>query len=333
MYFSANVGGANHLYRQRFPDGDPAQLTSSPATEERGIAMAPDGRSLITSVGQSLGSLWIRDSRGERLLPLDGSADSPRVSRDGSRVYCLVQRVGDPAYFGITVVDLASGKSDRILSEFSIADFDISRDDQLVAFTVTPKPQKREIWLAALDRRSPPRKVASDGDQVHFGRGNELVYRSLTGTANVLMRIATDGGGGAVRISDLPIIELGEVSPDGDWAMVAAPSPDGTSGPRTFAIQVHGQSVRQVCPGFCPISWLPDGHAYMPVLDESGATRVIRYQMQPGQVVPDVTSDIAEGSHGTPPLFWDSVAAGPDPSMFVFTRAQQGGNLFRVPLR
>ena len=39
-----------HIWRQRFPDGTPEQLTFGPTSQE-GITMAPDGKSLITSVG------------------------------------------------------------------------------------------------------------------------------------------------------------------------------------------------------------------------------------------------------------------------------------------
>src|SRR5581483_11243506 len=40
MYFSSDFGGAHHNWRQRFPDGEPEQITSGP-TDEEGIAMAP----------------------------------------------------------------------------------------------------------------------------------------------------------------------------------------------------------------------------------------------------------------------------------------------------
>ena len=49
MYLTAKTGGAYHIWRQRFPDGQPEQVTSGP-TEEEGIAMAPDGRSFVTAV-------------------------------------------------------------------------------------------------------------------------------------------------------------------------------------------------------------------------------------------------------------------------------------------
>ena len=56
MYLTSNAGGANHIWRQRFPDGQPEQITSGP-TEEEGIAMAPDGRSFVTAVALQSSSL------------------------------------------------------------------------------------------------------------------------------------------------------------------------------------------------------------------------------------------------------------------------------------
>jgi DNA-binding NarL/FixJ family response regulator len=39
MYFSSSAGGAFHIWRQRFPEGVPDQITSGPS-EEEGIAIA-----------------------------------------------------------------------------------------------------------------------------------------------------------------------------------------------------------------------------------------------------------------------------------------------------
>ena len=50
MYLGIEVQGMNHLWRQRFPKGAPEQITFG-LTEEEGVAVASDGRSLITSIG------------------------------------------------------------------------------------------------------------------------------------------------------------------------------------------------------------------------------------------------------------------------------------------
>ena len=73
MYFSADAGDGFHVWRQRFPDGPPEQVTSGP-TEEEGLAVAPDGKSLITSVGLTQRSVWFHDASGERQISLEGYA-------------------------------------------------------------------------------------------------------------------------------------------------------------------------------------------------------------------------------------------------------------------
>jgi Tol biopolymer transport system component len=69
MYFGAAVGGQRHLWRQRFPNGESEQITFG-AAEEEGVAVAPDGRSLITSVGVRESAVWIHDLKGERAIRL-----------------------------------------------------------------------------------------------------------------------------------------------------------------------------------------------------------------------------------------------------------------------
>lgn len=71
MYFGAEMDGSHHLWRQRFPGGQPEQITSGP-TEEDGVAVAPDGRSLITSIGLQESAVWIHDDRGDRPLSSEG---------------------------------------------------------------------------------------------------------------------------------------------------------------------------------------------------------------------------------------------------------------------
>ena len=91
MYFGVTVGGSSHLWRQRFPDGAPEQITFGPL-EEEGIALAPDGRSLVTSVGTRRSAIWIHDAAGERAIVSEGYAAAPRLSRDGTRVFYLLVR-------------------------------------------------------------------------------------------------------------------------------------------------------------------------------------------------------------------------------------------------
>ena len=63
IYLSTNQGGRYHIWRQRFPEGEPEQVTSGP-TEEEGIAMARDGTSFLTSVGTILDDMDSRRKGG-----------------------------------------------------------------------------------------------------------------------------------------------------------------------------------------------------------------------------------------------------------------------------
>ena len=187
MYFAAVVGGTSHLWRQRFPDGAPEQITFGPL-EEEGIAVAPDGRSLVTSIGMRRSALWIHDAAGERAIVSEGYASAPRVSRDGARVFYLLVRDWWLAAGGwltaaadLRSVDLATGKSDTLLSGQSVTGYAISRDEKEVAFTTTNADGQSQIWLAPLDRRTPPRLIVDAGDQVSFGAPGELIFRSLAG--------------------------------------------------------------------------------------------------------------------------------------------------------
>jgi Tol biopolymer transport system component len=90
MYFTATTGTGVHIWRQRFPDGEPEQVTSGTATEE-GIYFAPDGRSFVTSIGTTQSTLWIHDSRGDRQITSEGYSFMPSLSADGKKLYYLVR--------------------------------------------------------------------------------------------------------------------------------------------------------------------------------------------------------------------------------------------------
>jgi len=88
VYLSTNQGGRFHIWRQRFPKGEPEQVTSGP-TEEEGIAMERDGRSLLTSVGTQDRTVWIHDQKGEHQMSSEGDAFSTTFSEDGTKLFYL----------------------------------------------------------------------------------------------------------------------------------------------------------------------------------------------------------------------------------------------------
>src|ERR1035438_2333540 len=65
MYFVATVEGQSHIWRQRYPNGRPEQITID-LSEYKGLVVEKDGRSIITSVGEHECAIWIHDDAGER---------------------------------------------------------------------------------------------------------------------------------------------------------------------------------------------------------------------------------------------------------------------------
>jgi eukaryotic-like serine/threonine-protein kinase len=125
MYFSAtNWTSGFHLWRQRCPDGEPEQLTFGP-TEQEGIAVAPDGRSVLTSVGLTTGTVWVHDKTGEHQIPFEGSARmtgeqfSSRAifSPDGKQLYFLGKR-NPKDVEELWMADLTSGLAERPVPGF-----------------------------------------------------------------------------------------------------------------------------------------------------------------------------------------------------------------------
>ncbi|MGH9256483.1 MAG: protein kinase domain-containing protein [Vicinamibacterales bacterium] len=343
MYFGAVVDGSSHLWRQSFPDGAPEQITFGP-TEEEGTALAPDGRSVVTSVGTRRSAIWIRDAAGERTIVSEGYAGAPRLSRDGTRVFYLLVRDWMLSAAGwvassseLRSVDLASGKTNSVLPGVSVTDYDISRDEKEVAYTTTESGGESQIWVASLDRRTPPRQIARTGDQVSFGADGELIFRSLAEN-NVVVRIKKDGTG-RERITTAPVMDKFGVSPDGQWVIVSSPGEGET--PR-IAVPIRGGTPRKICGAGCSAKWSSDGRfLYVTSAASASATssgRTLAIPVPAGQSVPDLPTsgiDFAEAVvklPGARMIEQGSLSPGPDPSTYVFTKTDLQRNLFRIPL-
>jgi len=345
MYFGAVVGGSSHLWRQRFPAGAPEQITFGPL-EEEGIALAPDGRSIVTSVGMRRTAVWIHDAAGDRAIVSEGYASVPRFSRDGTHVFHLLARDWwlaasgwIPASADLRSVDLASGNSETVLSGQSVTNYVISRDEKDVAFTTTDAMGESQIWLAPLDRRTPPRLIARAGDQVSFGAAGELIFRSLA-ESNALIRIKTDGTG-RERIPTVSVLEKGDVSPDGDWVVIRAPGSGKDAALATLAVPIHGGVPKIIC-YVCSATWSTDGKFFYVGSDRSAfataAGRTLAIPVPIGQSLPDLPAagiKVADGAVGLPGAVTienGSIVPGPNPSTYLFTRTDSQRNLFRIPL-
>jgi Tol biopolymer transport system component len=343
MFFSADAGDGFHLWRQRFPDGEPEQITSGP-TEEEGLTIAPDGRSLITSVGLRQRAVWIHEATGdERQISLEGYAYFPLLSADGTHVcYRITHGAGSgstPSELWVT--DVRSGQSDRLLPGQLVTNYDLSRDDRIVA-SVVEADGKTRIWLAWLDGRDAPRRIpGTEGDFPRFASNEEILFRSLEGGQPVYTRIGVDGAGRrSFDTINMFATVFGTISPDGRWISVSGTG-DGvsafsTTGGVPLLVLATSQSAR--------LRWAPDGR-YVYLSFQFGEASAFAFgrtyilPLAPGSTFPLMPAggfrseeDIA-AVPGVKVLQLGDFAPGSSPDVYAFSRTTGTRNLYRIPLQ
>jgi serine/threonine protein kinase len=332
MYFTAETNGANHLWRQRFPSGTPEQITAGPG-EEQGLAVAPDGKSLISSVGVRKSSVWMHDATGEHLLSPEGSATYPQFSGDSKHVYYMLRKKASGAN-ELWSTDVPSGSAISVLPGVPLVDFDISRDGQRVAFTA-PNDSTFDVFIAPLDRSAPPRLVTRGGEMARFiGGTDELIFRQLGGHTSYLARVRTDGTG-LGRVLDVPVSGMNFVSPDGNWVGVIP----GESEHGTFALSLKDGTRKLICLEFCSPRWSDDG-AYLyvtmnPAPQQANPTLV--FPIPPGAGLPvlpakGLAPQAGAEVPGITVIRQDWPGPGPSPQTYTYVKSEFAGNLFRVPL-
>ena len=168
---------------------------------------------------------------------------------------------------------IASRTSERLFPGLVLTHFSISRDGKRVVFATEQGVPGSGIWVGWVDGTQAPRQLTSGGEyRAFFGKTGEIVYQGNRVTPKV-MKMREDGSGQGVA-SDVDIILLQNVSPDGKWAVVGT-TPSGGHGERNalvVAVPLEGGEPVTVCDtcsfGFgvtrfsVPLlSWSPDGRA------------------------------------------------------------------------
>jgi Tol biopolymer transport system component len=334
MYFTSNFIGANHIWRQRFPDGQPEQITSGP-TEEVGIAMAQDGRSFVTAVALTNAALWLHDASGEREISLEGNSADPRFTPDGKKLLYRVVRepptdfqfYRDPGE--VRVADLKSGRSEPLVRGFQARDYDISADGRQVVMESPDGEGKPRLWLAPLDRSLPPQQIPDvEGKSPRFGPDGEIFFLRTEGRSRFVYRIRSDGTE-LRKALERPILLLAAVSLDGRWISAWAPRPG--NGPATRqAFPLDGKPPVPI--GRTLFGWVPGGVWFT----LEGRTYIV--PLAPGQILPRIPAggfrsvDEIGLLPGARRIDAQLVAPGPSPDVYAFYRGTVQRNLYRIPI-
>ncbi len=353
MYFSSNSTGTFHLWRQRFPNGAPEQLTHGP-TEEEGIAPDPDGRSVLTSVGTRHQSIWVHDGRGEREVSREGYAFVPTspnggtsqpLPGDGRSVFYLVRQGavrfsgGEDRVGELWATDLDTGRQRSILQGRQLLAYDVSRDGRQLVFAALDERGTSHVWLMRLDRPDPPRQLAEfEADSPRFDAVGDIFCRGTVAGTRFIYRLRE--GRPPERAVQQPILFFQTTSPDGTWLIVRAQAAGRQDGYQvTMAFPTAGGASVLLC-DICEVDWMPNGRSlvirFIPS-DPAAPGRTFLVTLESGSMLPRWP---AHGIRSRDDLNHLRVAREVEGwiypsdtgSAYVFARATTQRNIHRVPL-
>ena len=341
MYFSTNPGTGTHIWRQRFPDGTPEQVTFG-VTEEHGIHFAPDGRSFVTSIGTSQSTVWVHDAAETRQLTSEGYAFRPMISPDAHKMYYLVRGNSTDSFIsgGLWFADLQSGQKQRVLPDFEIQNYSISADGQRIAFVDGRAPGA--IWIAPLNAQTAPRRVSTlPTFAVHFGKPGELVFGAADKDGSLAIYRVGEDGSGLQKMTDTPNGVTYDASRDGRFVIAQDSEQWGS-----LKLYPRGTGDPIIVCGSCSppqgtdpkppdMSWSPDGRFLYLKFD--GSTYAI--SLAAGQVFPKMPEKGFQSKKEVAALPGarllsdeTNVFPGPDPSIYAFTKVTTQRNIYRVPV-
>ena len=302
--------------------------------------MAPDGRSFITAVGLTQSAIWLHAGGVDRQISLEGYAFAQQFTPDGKR---LLYQVRKGASSELWVAELDSGQSEPLLPGFAVAsagtaalgNYDISLDGHQVVVVSPDGAGKLRLWLAPLDRRSPPRQIPNiEGEQPVFVATGEVFFRRIEGTSAFLYRVQQDGGG-LRKATDLVVVGFHGGSPDRNWLVLGSPAREGMV---IFRVDGGAPLLTQLPPPTC-LGWSGDGkHLFVQVRCGANLGKTYVLPLAPGHLLPESIV------HGLPSeqeilklpgarvIPESDVAPGPTADVYAFTRETVQRNLYRVPV-
>ncbi len=337
MYLTAQKDGQYHIWRQRFPDGEPEQLTFGPTSQE-GVALTPDGKSLITAVGSQDSTVWFHDKDGDHQVSSEGFAVRPAFASDGTKLYYLVGN-GQTAGFELQVKDLAGGNAESVLPGYFMQDYSVSKDGKEVVFAANDASGRSSLWVAPTNRRTSPVRISAASaieDSPFFLPDGDIVFRAIEGDANFLYRTKANGAD-RQKISPRRVLDAFAMSPDGRWFVAAVPEPDPEHTAEVIAFAVDGSASATLCVNYCSLTWdtsakfvymsfslMKQGSYLLPVAPSTGLPKMPATGIAVNDDLKNATT-AAEIPHVV-----DSALS---PTVYAYRLQSTRRNLYRIPLQ
>jgi serine/threonine protein kinase len=265
MYMSTNMGGRFHIWRQRFPDGQPEQVTSGP-TEEEGIAIEKGGKSLLTSVGTTDITLWLKDEKGDQQVSAEGNTFAGTFSPDQKHLVYL--KAGADGKTELWSTELGTGRGERVVPGYAVEagfetkNYSVTRDGQRIVFASKDEKGVSHLWVVSTDHRTSPLQLpsAESEDSPQFLSNGDVLYRGTEGGKNYLY-VRKQDGSEKRKLTEETILNLNSISPDGKWVSFSRRDDrDPEYSAVLVAHRIAGGDEVVFCRMLCLVDWSLDGN-------------------------------------------------------------------------
>jgi eukaryotic-like serine/threonine-protein kinase len=314
--------------------------------------MAPDGKSLITSVGTAQGTVWLHDEKGDHQISSEGYAYFPYINAQGTRLTYLqadqknLGASGKPTQapeIKLISVDLHTGVSQQIFSGQDVGDYCIPPDGRQLMYAARDHNDRVHVWTVPLDHSLPPRRLTpeeNDDSNIRcFDNGDVGFTRGENGL-RVFYHMKSDGSS-MQRVFPTPIVDVAAMDADGSaMAALVKASNDKT---RVMLYNLHDGTAKQLCDSCSPM-WSPDdkklyisfAQFFKGGSKERGQTYVLPWKPNLAALPPNGTrteADVAKVAAVVPEARGvNEFAPGISPHVYAFSRRTIQCNLYRIPL-
>lgn len=220
--------------------------------------------------------------------------------------------------------------------------YDVSPDCKHVVYSAAAPNGEPQLWVAPIDRSSPPRRVGESGEtSPHFGPRGQILFQASEGNLNYLEQMNQDGSARS-KVARYPILSVQSISPGRKWVVALVPLPDRTGfAPAVAAIPVDGGPPRQISASYCIPAWSSNGRwLFVPVESPSQASagRSLAIPVGPGEtlpifppggIAPRSNTDVIPGSQSVNRA---ALIPGPDPAHYAYVNTTVHRNLYRISL-
>jgi hypothetical protein len=199
------------------------------------------------------------------------------------------------------------------------------------------------VWLATVDGRSAPRRLtAGDGLQAFFGAGGEVFFAAQEKDGTFIYRVNPDGSYLRKAIPT-PVYLLYGVPPDGKNVAAWVTGSNQETKDAVLVYPLDGGAPTMICrtcggrdsefPQF--LSWSPDGK-FLYISIWAQATYAV--PLSPGRILPPLPSSGIESVEaaarlpGAKAFPVPGAFAGPNPSIYAFSKTTAQRNIYRVPV-